>query len=150
MGLAPQPPYVLGYEAAVPGTQMQQLLQQQQQQQAQQQRMAVQQQQQHWWAQQQQQAVRQMGTEDLSVMLSLSGAQLVAVSHILQDLTKMTGVQAFLTAGSDGSVQLTLTGRSMEVQAARSVAGMMLSKLGVDEPLLPAMPGMPAVPRHST
>jgi len=140
----PQQQHSLGFQLPLSNSHLQQLLQQQEQQQ-QERQMAAQRQQ--WWAMQQ--TGPKTGTDEVVLALGLTCGQLAAVSQVLQELARISGAQAVLAGNEVGSVQLVLTGRPLEVQAAHSVANMMLAKIGVEEPLLPAVPGLPSVPRRS-
>lgn len=100
--------------------------------------------QQQWWVQQAQQqlpAVQQLQKDESCVIIvPLTLRQLQVMSSILPEVPRMTGAQACLTASNvDGSVQLMLSGRMSDVQSGHSVVSMLLAKLGVDEPLMPAM-----------
>lgn len=94
-------------------------------------------QQQQWWNQQ----PAQLHKDEASVIIvPLTLRQLQVMSSILPEVPKLTGAQACLTPGSvDGSVQLMLSGRMSEVQSGHSVVSMLLTQLGIEDPLMPAM-----------
>lgn len=74
------------------------------------------------------------------IIVPLTMRQLQVMSGILPEVPRATGAQACLTAsGGDGSVQLMLTGRMSDVQSGYSVVSMLLAKMGIEEPLMPAM-----------
>eukprot|EP00775_Hariotina_reticulata_P011197 gene11197-11347_t len=91
----------------------------------------------------------QAGAAGASGNLHWVSPALAVVSQVLQELARISGTQAVLAGDESGSVQLVLTGRPVEVQAAHSVANMMLAKIGVEEPLLPVVSGLSTVPRRS-
>lgn len=96
--------------------------------------------QQQWWAQQPQLPQQMQKDESSVIIVPLSMRQLQVMSGILPEVPRMTGAQACLTAGGGGgSVQLMLTGRMSDVQSGYSVVSMLLAKMGVEEPLMPAM-----------
>lgn len=102
-----------------------------------------QQQQLRWWSGYQQApaaaAAAPAGSDECMIMLPLSARQLQVMSAVLPEVPRLTGAKALLSGCSIGSgVQLVVTGQASEVRAAHSVVAMLITNLGVDEPLLPA------------